>query len=97
MRFEWGQNKEDKDIQKQGLDFSYAGPVFLDPLRILVFDRHEDGEDRWHMFGMIGDRLMLVVHAYPDEEDEGFVRVIGIRKATSGERRCYETENSDRS
>jgi uncharacterized DUF497 family protein len=38
--------------------------------------------------------ILIVVHAYPDAEDEGWVRIIGARKATAHERRRYEQEEA---
>jgi uncharacterized DUF497 family protein len=39
---------------------------------------------------MVGDTLFLVVHSYPDENDDQWVRVIGLRQATRQERKFYE-------
>jgi uncharacterized DUF497 family protein len=36
--------------------------------------------------------LLVVVHAYPDADDEERVRIIGARKATRQERTRYEQE-----
>ncbi len=90
MEFEWHGDKEDANVRKHGLDFSFARLVFADGFRVLVYDRHEGGEHRWHMFGIVAGRLLLVVHTYPDEGNEDRVRVIGIRSATREERRRFE-------
>jgi uncharacterized DUF497 family protein len=34
----------------------------------------------------------VVVHTYPDPDDDEHVRIIGARKATSHERKRYEAE-----
>jgi uncharacterized DUF497 family protein len=40
--------------------------VFDDPFHVIVPDRFEDGEQRWHAIGLIEAVLiMLVVHTYP--------------------------------
>ncbi|MEO5760585.1 MAG: hypothetical protein ABIQ51_27435 [Mesorhizobium sp.] len=36
--------------------------------------------------------VLLVVHTYPDRDDEDRIRIVGARKATSHERRRYEQE-----
>jgi uncharacterized DUF497 family protein len=38
--------------------------------------------------------LLLVVHVYPDPDDEALVRIISARKATAHERKQYEQEGS---
>jgi uncharacterized DUF497 family protein len=92
MGFIWDPAKEASNQRKHGLDFSFAELVFSDPLHIIAFDRHEDGEDRWPCVGAVGGgfRVLLVVHCYPDPDDMDLIRVIGIREATARERRHYE-------
>lgn len=92
MRFSWDPDKEAKNKAKHGLDFSFAEAVFSDPLRAIIFDRYEGGEERWHCVGAVagGYRVLLVVHCYPDPDDDGLVGVIGLREATAHERRRYE-------
>jgi uncharacterized DUF497 family protein len=95
MRIEKDAAKELINVRKHKFDFSFADLVFNDPLAITVYDRHENGEDRWHTFSMVMDTLLLVVHTYPDPNDERWVRVIGLRKATSHERKRYEQGGFD--
>ena len=92
MRFTWDRDKEARNKVKHGLDFSFAEIVFADPLHLIVYDRHEGEEERWHCVGAVagGGRVLLVVHCYPDPDDDALVRVIGIRQATMRERRRYE-------
>jgi uncharacterized DUF497 family protein len=87
--------KARKNRTKHGVSFDLAQNVWDDPLHILVPDRFEDGEQRWHAIGMVGPvAILLVVHTYPDSEDEGRVRIIGARKATAHERKRYEQEEA---
>jgi uncharacterized DUF497 family protein len=68
--------------------------VWDDPLHLLRFDRIQEGEERWHALGSAGGLVvLLVVHAYPDPEDDDRVRIISARKATAHERRRYEQES----
>ena len=92
MRFTWDSTKEAKNRSRHGLDFSFAELVFSDPLHVIVYDRYENGEERWHCVGAVagGFRVLLVVHCYPDPDDPDLVRVIGLREATAHERRRYE-------
>jgi uncharacterized DUF497 family protein len=95
MWFEFDPAKEQANIRKHGLDFSVAAAVFADPLGLSVYDQNQDGEDRYRRFGAIGAnfRLIVVVHAFPDPDDEERVRIISIRAATRLERREYEEAN----
>ena len=92
MRFVWDAAKEARNRSKHGLDFSFAEPVFADPLHVVLFDRIEDGQERWHCVGAVagGFRVLPVVHCYPDPDDPETVRVVGLREATRMERRRYE-------
>jgi uncharacterized protein len=92
VRFTWDPDKEARNKAKHGLDFSFAELVFADPMHAIVFDRYENGEDRWHCIGAVPGsiRVLLVVHGYPDPDDPDLIRVIGLRQATAHERRRYE-------
>ncbi|TIO75419.1 MAG: BrnT family toxin [Mesorhizobium sp.] len=93
MQFEWDPEKARRNIAKHGVAFDLAQKVFDDPLHLLVPDRFEDGEQRWHAIGMVGTQvILLVVHTYPDFADEERVRIVGARKATPRERKRYEQE-----
>ena len=93
MRFEWNPEKARKNLAKHGVAFEDAEAVWDDPLHVIVPDRIEDGEQRWHAIGIVGPVVILVVvHTYPDVNDEERVRIIGARKATSHERKRYEQE-----
>jgi uncharacterized DUF497 family protein len=93
MQFEWDPEKARRNLAKHGVDFEVAERVWDDPLHVVLPDRVENGEQRWHAIGMVGPVvLLLVVHAYPDVEDEDRIRIIGARKATRQERRLYEHE-----
>jgi len=93
VQFEWDDAKAQTNLAKHGVGFKLAEAAWDDPFHIILPDRFEDGEQRWHIIGMVGAvTLLLVVHTYPDPGDEGRVRIIGARKATPHERRSYEQE-----
>ncbi|MER8980721.1 BrnT family toxin [Mesorhizobium sp. M0870] len=93
MQFEWDPEKTRRNLAKHGIAFDLARKVFDDPLHLIVPDRFEDGEQRWHAIGMIeAVAVLLVVHTYPGREDEERVRIVGARKATTHERKRYEQE-----
>jgi uncharacterized protein len=91
VNFEWDPDKEKRNIAKHGVSFELAMKVWDDPHHVVLPDRIENGEPRWHAIGMVGPvALLLVVHADPDPRDEDRIRIIGARKATRHERKLYE-------
>ena len=75
--------------------FELAQRVWDDLRHVVVPDRIEGGEQRWHALGLVGPVVvLLVVHSYPDPYDDERVRIIGARKATPSERRRYEQQNA---
>jgi uncharacterized protein len=68
--------------------------VFDDPIHSSKPDPHPDG-DRRHTTGLVGRVLLLVVHTWPEESEEGdqVGRITSARKATAHERRAYEEGN----
>jgi uncharacterized DUF497 family protein len=92
MRWTWDPDKARTNLAKHGIGFDLARRVWDDPLHVIVPDRIENGEERWHAIGMVGDvAILVVVHAYRGD-DGGIIRIIGARKATPHERRRYEQE-----
>src|SRR5437667_12459175 len=76
-------------LTRHGLSFETAVLVFDDPLHVSRPDPHPDG-DRWHNIGFVGPVLLLVVHTWPDESEEGepVGRIVSARKATIHERKA---------
>lgn len=95
MLFEWDPEKARTKLAKHGVAFNLAEHVWADPLHLIVPDRFDGGEQRWHAIGMVGPvAILLVVHTYPDSANEDRVRIVGARKATAHERRRYEQEGA---
>ena len=95
MQFEWDEEKARKNLAKHHVDFDEAKDVCDDPFHMIFLDRFEGGEQRWHAVGAVGPVvLLLVVHIYPDTDNDTRVRIIGARKASRQERRRYEQESS---
>ena len=91
MHWTWDPDKAAANRVKHGLSFETAVLVFDDPLHASKLDPDPDG-DRWHTIGRVGPVLLLVVHTWPEESEEGeqIGRIISARKATAHERRAYE-------
>lgn len=93
MLFEWDADKARRNLAKHGVSFALAERVWDDPLHVINVDRFENGDERWHAVGRVGNvTILVVVHSYPQGEDEQRVRIISARKATPKERRLYEQE-----
>lgn len=91
MEFEWDYAKEVANRRKHGFSFRQASMIFDDPHMVLLEDRVENGELRWHAIGTIGDMtLLLVVHRWFEDDGADIVRIISARRATKIERRRYE-------
>ena len=93
MRFEWDGEKDRLNRNKHGgIAFESAALVFDDPQVIFCKDRIVDGEPRWHAIGTAAEAVLLVVHAYRMEYENGeeeTVRIVSAREANQRERRVY--------
>ena len=89
MRFTWDPGKARSNRRDHGVSFEVAAHVWRDPLHVVLPDRWQEGEERWHAIGRVGGATLLVVHSYPGG-DEPVIRIISARRATRHERRAYE-------
>ncbi len=92
MRFEWDAEKDRSNQKKHaGIDFETASRIFADPGLMLRKDRAIDGEQRWHGIGAVEKAVLLVVHVYREENQNGeeVIRIVSAREADSRERRIY--------
>jgi uncharacterized protein len=93
MRYEWDENKNERNLEKHGLSFETASLVFDDPNALSIPDRIENGEERWQTIGMI-ENIVIVMVAHTIklevESQEEIIRIISARKATRAERQEYE-------
>jgi uncharacterized DUF497 family protein len=92
VRFEWDSRKNRTNQNKHdGLDFEIAARAFSDPNMVLMKDRLVEGEQRWHAIGAVSAAILLVVHAYWEDDTNGeeIIRIISARQANQRERRIY--------
>ena len=93
MRFEWDSEKNWINQQKHGgIAFESAALVFNDPQVVFRKDRIVTGEQRWHAIGAAAGAVLLVVHIYRMENENGeeeSIRIISAREADKRERRIY--------
>ena len=84
--FEWDDSKNRRNIAKHGIDFADVGEMFDLPLLAFPDEVKNHGETRWKAVGWLNIVLCLVVFT---ESNEGRIRLISARKATSKERDLY--------
>jgi uncharacterized DUF497 family protein len=85
QEFEWDENKRQANIEKHGIDFAKIAPIFTHPIIERVDNRHDYGETRMILLGIVDNRVICVVYTL-----RGFVcRIISARKANRNEQRTY--------
>lgn len=88
MKFEWDINKEERNIQKHGIDFTMAATLFLDSGRIEFYDEeHSNEEDRFITIGRLPGTLTVITLVYTERGDS--IRIISARISTKEERSAY--------
>ncbi len=88
MLFEWDENKNSKNIDKHGIDFSDAITIFDDDNRIEAIDgRHEYGEERIQVIGEARPGILLAVYTW--RKNETSRRMISARTASKKEKLLY--------
>ena len=91
MKFEWDDTKRKSNIKKHGIDFIDAPIIFDGYTLTIVDDRYDYNEERFVTFGILGGRVVSVVHT----ETEDLIRIISIRKATKNEEKGYFSQIPD--
>jgi uncharacterized DUF497 family protein len=89
--FEWDDAKAGQNLANHGVSFETARLAFEDPFGIGRENRrHEYGEDRYLLLGMVEQRLIAVAYAQRGAR----LRIISARLAEPRERRRYHEANS---
>ena len=89
MQITWDKDKAAINLKKHGVIFESAIPALKDDIAITIEDTDHD-EQRFVTIGMGSDSVLLVVvYCYPDATNT--IHIISARKASSHERKEYET------
>jgi uncharacterized DUF497 family protein len=89
MQFTWDPAKAEENLSAHGVSFQEATTVFGDPLAGTIADPdHSIGEERLVTVGQSSTGQLLVV-CHLEQGDT--IRIISARRATSHERKDYET------
>lgn len=89
LHFEWDERKSVANLKKHGVSFEEAESAFYDERAKLIDDPdHSEDEDRFILLGLSAAlRVLVVCHCY--RSDDGVVRIISARKATTMEVKSY--------
>ena len=85
MRFEWDENKRQKNITKHSIDFADLESLFAGVTVTLFDDRFSYEEERYITFGLLHGVVVAVAHTETDE----VIRIISARKGTRNEEKAY--------
>jgi uncharacterized DUF497 family protein len=93
-RFQWDERKDRRNAVKHGFPIEVAVEVFQDPLFISIEDFSQSDETKYRAFGRIRNwNILLLVYSVAEQGDVEVIRIISARKATTSERRLYETQS----
>ena len=84
MRYEWDEEKRQRNLAQHGVDFSEIENFDWDTALAMTSDRH--GETRFVAIGNIAESLHFVVYT-PRGPNR---RIISLRRASRKERQLYE-------
>lgn len=89
LHFEWDPGKAAINVKKHGVSFEEAKSAFFDERAKLIDDPdHSEAEERFILLGLSAAlRLLVVCHCY--RGDDGIIRIISARKATTKETKSY--------
>ncbi|HXI14609.1 MAG TPA: BrnT family toxin [Thermoanaerobaculia bacterium] len=88
MKFEWDAGKATKNLRKHRVSFDESVTTLADWLSTTITDPdHSEGEARFILVGESNrGRILVVWHSIRGKT----IRIIGARRADSGERKRYE-------
>jgi len=87
VRFEWDENKRRVNIVKHKVDFADVAEMFQGPMMVRSDLTNDYGEDRQIGYGVIKNRVMVLVFTEPKPD---IIRVISLRKASKYEQEKFE-------
>ena len=89
MQITYDPAKRAETLAERGLDFEDATKVFAGLTLTLPDERQDYGEDRYQTYGLLGDRLVMVVWT-PRGEDRQDRHVISMRKCNDREQARFQ-------
>ena len=87
MDVEFDPTKDAENIRKHGISLRHAEDFDFDAANFDIDDSQDYGEVRWNAVGFLDARLWSLTFT---EVEEGVIRAISLRKATTEESNRYE-------
>ena len=87
MQFTWDKRKRQANRKRHGIDFADAAQVFNGPTFTFEDDREDYGEQRWVTLGLLGAKVVVIVHT----ETEDQIHVISMREGDKDEQLLFFT------
>ena len=87
MKFEWDEEKNQKNIIKHGIDFVDVTLAFDHPILKTEDTRKDYKETRFIGIGVIRDREIVIAYTMRSER----IRIISARRANEDEREKYRS------
>ncbi|MHB9296075.1 hypothetical protein PilKf_01829 [Pillotina sp. SPG140] len=86
-RFEWDDEKDERNVERRGISFSKILEIFDDPTFLTGYDTdHSETEDRYFGIGRLND-IVLIVFFTPRGER---TRIFSARRVTPKEKELYD-------
>ena len=86
MKYEWDEDKHQKNLGKHGLDFIIGYKIYESSEKITIPAKYEK-EKRWIDIAPVGEDLFVLTMIYTYRKER--IRIIALRKAKRKERRLY--------
>ena len=94
MLFEWDDQKAASNLAKHAVSFELAQEVWSDLLYVVLPDRVEDGEQRWHAIGMIGAVVVWSSFTAIPSRTTNIASGLSAPERPRHERKRYEQESA---
>jgi uncharacterized DUF497 family protein len=86
VKISYDPDKRAKNLVKHGLDFDDAPKVFAGPALTLPDERQDYGEIRYLTYGLLDDRMVMVVWTLREETRH----IISMRKCNAREKAVFQ-------
>jgi uncharacterized DUF497 family protein len=88
VRITYDPAKRDRTLSERGLDFRDAAKVFAGPALTLTDERRDYGEIRYQTYGLLGDRLVMLVWTKHGDRHH----IISMRKCNDREQTRFRAQ-----
>lgn len=90
MKFEWDEEKNEKNWLSHGIRFDEAKTVWADVNALEFFDEHHTLLEKRYLRIGYSSKLRILLVVFCERREGDSIRIISARKATRAERKNYE-------